>query len=249
MLQPNTIAAELHDDLQVLLESGLQYSNENSTLSALEKKSKNLSKVSPAEGYLALATVSMLRGDFSEMRSRYDIALNQGVSAGHKINYVTTLSHAGFFSEAAAMVKKTSETCPAPLIFMAFLKAAACFQFQTSIALFNKAKSQKLIPPEGYIEMVNTFGDVSRIAGVDDVVLAQLADLAGEVMREHGIYSKSFPTLHKYLNDDGVDFVVSSFLVPVPYEDASEMTLSFAEKVYMHGLENERFLIRFFGQA
>lgn len=248
MLQPNTIANEVLDDLQVLLESGLQYATENSTLGGLEKKSKDLSRVSPAEGYLALATVSMLRGDFSEMRSGYGIALNQGLSAAHRINYVTTLSHAGFFSEAATMVKKTSENCPSDLIFLAILKAGGYFQFQTSIALFNKAESQKLSPPEGYIEMLNNFGNVSRIACVDDVILAQLADLAGEVMREHCIYSKTFPTFSKYTNDDGIDFVVSSFLVPVSYKDASEMTLSFAEKVYTSGLESERFFIRFSGQ-
>jgi hypothetical protein len=247
MVQPKTIASEINENIELLLGSGLQYTQENDLLIKLERQSKNLSKVNLADGYLALSAASMLTGDFNKMRERYEIAKNQGLTSGQRINYVTTLSHAGFFTEAATILKGAHSTFSDH--FFAAIKALLCFQFQIFIEVFDKAISQNLTPSKEDIEMRETIGNVIKISDIDDPALAKLADLAGEVMREHHIYFKNFPTLRFCLNDDGVDFVIASFPVPVSFEDASEMTLAFAEKVFTRGLANDKFLVRFSGQA
>lgn len=247
MLQPNTIAKELNNDLELLLKSGTQYTQDDASLGRLEHQAKQLSKANPKDGYLILAAASMLKGNFNEMRERYKIACNQGLSAGQKINYATTLSHAGFFSEAAPLVKGAASTFSTP--FFLVLKAALCFQFRFATEIFDRAISQNLTPSESDIDVRSQFGDVTRIAGVDDMVLAQLADLAGEVMREHHVFFKNFPKLSFSSNDNGIEFVIASFPVPTSFEDASEMTLSFAEKMIANGIKTENFFIRFCGEV
>jgi hypothetical protein len=245
MLRPLTSANEITDNIVSLLESGLQYSLDDVPLTKLEHRAKQLSKANIAEGYVALAAISMLRGEFDEMRSRYEIARNQGLGPGQQLNYATTLCHAGFFSEAAPIVSKVADSLPDP--YFSSVKAAMCFQFQVSIAMFDKANREKLAAPADFASFITDIKTIASV-GIDDATLVKLADLAGEVMREHKVFFKIMPLLSFCPTSEGDMYVVVAYPVPVSFEDASEMTISFAQKMFSKGMNSENLLIRFRGE-
>lgn len=247
MPQASTISNELINRIEGLLAIGKQYPKDTDFLHQLEHDSKQLCKANASDGYIALAGVSMLRGDFDEMRERYLIANNQSVTADQRLNYVTILSKAGFFSEAAEIANRIKANLNEPI--HAFVKTALCFQFSTSTEIFDKALHNGFSPPKGSVKTRNEFSDISRISGNNDVTLAKLADIAGEVMRERQVFFKAFPIFSFSTDDAGKELVVASFMVPLTYDDASEMTLRFAEKIISRGISNDNFYFHFRGHA
>jgi len=248
MPQPQTASNALTDKIVSLLETGSQFKQNDSSLNELEHQSKQLAKANVAEGYIALAAISMLKGNFDEMRSRYAIARNQGLSPGQRLNYATALCHSGFFSEAQDIIKSSLDSLPDPLFAAA--KAVMGFQFQLAIEMLAKADRLKLPIPEDFVnfkQIIIEMEDLLTKAGIDNATLVQSADLAGEVMREHHVYFKIMPLFSYSKNDDGVYNICTTFFVPTSFENASEMTYSYAEKMLSKGIGHDNFIIRFRG--
>lgn len=242
---PQTISGEIIDEIMAFLASGQQYGNDDHKLTALEHRAKQLARTDSRDGYIALAAISMLRGDFSEMKSRYVIATNQGLSAEQKLNHATTLAHAGFYTEAAAILNSIVDLVKNP--GFAAAKAILCFQFQTAVKLVAKAEAMKLPPLNEIKDPLMGMSAITKKLGLDDAYLARLADCAGEVLRESKVFYKNLPAFNVSLvNEDG-EFIVATYDVPVSCEKASEMTFSLAEKLFAQGMNVEHFGFRFRG--
>lgn len=247
MLNPLTIANELSDSIVLLLRTGKQYSPDDRDLIALEAEAKKLSKVKPAEGYVLLAGCSMLRGDFNQMDQRYQIATNQGIDAGDRLNYATFIRHAGFYSEAAAVVNQAADSLSDP-VFSAH-KGMMCLNFDVASKMLQKGLRMQVISEssqdyQGILGLINA----ALAAKLDQSVALKIADLAGEVMRERRVFHKPTSEIGSFHSEnEGGTFIVTTFSVPTSYEDASEMTSELADKIFASGIELPNFAIRFRG--
>lgn len=242
--RPETISRQLFDEIVNLVSTGKQYPDD-SKLAMLEHEAKQLAKANLRDGYMALATLSMLRGNFNDMESRYSIAKNQGLSAEQKLNYVTTLAHAGFFSKAAEILNSIVENVQDPVL--AAVKAILCFQLQAAAKLIAKAEAMKIFLPTEIKSSFLLMKDATERMGLSDEHLVQLADCAGEVLRDNHVYYLDLPALNYSLGEGENEFIAATYDVPVSCDQASEMTYLLAEKLLMRGMDVQRFGFRFRG--
>lgn len=249
MIQANTIASEIIDELLPFLETGKQYSANDSDILKLEAKAKTLSKVDIRDGYILLATCSMLRARYAEMRDRYKTATDQGLDAGKKLNYVICLTHAGFYLEASEILKSSAMSLPDP-VFAAH-KALMSYQFTLALELYEKALKMQLKPQNDTTFYAIPALQKKAVNGqITDHQTALLSELAGEVMRKNNVYHKGEADLTTFPRDDGQgDVIVATLNVPTSYDIASEMNFSFAEMLVSKGWDDSNFIIRFCGDS
>lgn len=244
MIQPQTIASELIDELYHFLKSGKKYSNSDHKLAQLEAKAFLLAKANAGEGYVMLAACSMLKGNFAEMNNRYKIAVNQSLSAVQKLNHATTLCHAGFFSEASEIISDVAHSTADPILVAH--KAMMCYQFSLAGELFEKATKMKL-SANGDDNFLAIPSIVSAVNLPDSQILDQV-NLAGEIMRKSNVFQKGEADLSISPKDDGQsECVLATFNIPVSFDDASDMNFSFAEQVIKNGWQHNNFIVRFCG--
>lgn len=249
MIQANTTASEIVEELLPYLGSGKKYPENDVQLLKLEAKAKTLSKVDIREGYILLAACSMFRGKFAEMRSRYQIAKEQGLDPGQRLNHAITLSHAGFFIEAVEIVKHAAPALSDP-IFAAH-KAMMCCQFNLAGTLFDKASKMQLsTQKDSNFHVIPTMVNAAKEALIDDSQAALQAELAGEIMRSNNVYQKGEADFSIYPKDDGgSELIVATLNIPASYDKASDMTFSYAEKLILNGWDKSNFIIRFRGDS
>jgi hypothetical protein len=248
MLKPLTIANDLADSVVSLLETGKQFSPEDKQLLSLEFEAKKLAKADPAEGYILLAGCSMLRADFNEMDQRYQIAINQGLSAANRLNYSVFVRHAGFYSQAAQLVEQAAEAYSDPII--SAHKGMMCLNFDVASRMLQKGLKMQLISESSqeYTTMIGVINSVLSTK-LDQNVAIKIADLAGEVLRGKSVFHKTEAEIGAFPSDDEVGaFIVATFNVPTSFETASDMTSELADRIFASGIELPNFGIRFRGE-
>ncbi len=249
MIQAETTASEIVEELLAYLSTGKKYTESDLSLRKLEAKAKALSKVDIREGYILLAACSMLWGNYSDMKNRYQIARDQGLNAEQRLNHALTLSHAGFFKDAAEIVNNAAPSASDPIA--AAHKAMMCCQFNLAEQLYEKASKMQLTPAEDNdFHVIPTMSNVAKEAEITDSQTVLIADIAGEVMRSNGVYQKGEADFAIYPKDNGSsDLIVTTFSIAASYEKASEMTFAYAEKLILEGWDKSNFIIRFRGES
>lgn len=248
---PQTIASELDEQLNILFNQARQFDEDDPACIEFERRAKQLAKADVAHGYVLLATIAGLCGDYGSMRSRFQIAKNNGVSSINKLNYSAALAHVGFFSESADLVSSSWSTSDS--LMFAFERAVTTFQFQVASEIAERAERQGLEMDETHSMLCSVICETSKVTkavGLSDVDTAAIGDLAGEVMRDHGAYLTNRSSISTAPNDDGTSLVCSTIFLNVSYEEASDMNFELAEKVASsekYALTN-RFCIRFVGR-
>lgn len=249
-LAPKTIGEELLEDITALFHTASMYSKDDPTLAAFELRARQLAKADPRDGYLMLAAVAGLSGEFGEMRSKYRIAENQGLTANHKMNYASLLAHAGFFSESGAIVETSGESCNS--LAIATLRATQSLHFSKANDLYAKAKAMRVELSDGDIRMFDFAEHLSRAMPemeLTDKIIASIGDIAGEIMRKHGVFHTPAGGVKLYAGDDGNDYLCASFHVPVSYDKASDMNFEFAEQIVRKNMleTSKSLMFRFVG--
>lgn len=230
---PQTISKSVANEIVILLDTGRLYKVDEPEIISLENNARQLSKVNPADGYIDLATAAMLYGDYDGMRARFKIAQNQGLSPGQRLNYATTLSHAGFFSEASSVFNRCWELMD-DVVFTAE-KALFLLQFKPFMALLDKYT--KMNPGNEFEEKPIFqaglwFARLAQENRLDDMELSGIMDVAGELMRERKVYyigSVSCSAVER--DDEGPSFITCHLNIPMSVEQASDMTQELAERL------------------
>lgn len=252
MIKPQTIGKELADEISKFFSAERVMSTQDSDVIEFERRAKQLARVDVAEGYLQLAAISALCGDFGAMRSRYKIASNNGVEPLQKMNYAMVLSHVGFFSESGEIVRLAGKNCGD--FYLAAERAISALHFRLATELYHEADRRSIELPGGdtitRAVIENLAADMTE-HNIRDDAFAALADLAGQVMRDHSVFYNAAEKNAAFFSDEnGPAWLCSSISVPVSFSEASDMNAELADKVVSSNssLETSPFFIRFVGQ-
>lgn len=245
-----TTSADLGAQLDTLLQINRRQDPASREISQIEAEAKKLSKVDPAEGYTILSVISGLCHDTEQMKNRFNIARNQGVSARQEMNYATILARTGLCSESAAVLAAHADKSDD--LAHALHVAAGALQYQLCDNLYEKINRLKLDIDDSdrlIFERVKNIAASARESQVTDKDLALMGDEAGAVMRNHGISRCDFLKFAAFIDDDGRPCACQSLKVPVSYAEASEMNMELAERMVLNGMfeQKPQIVFRFLG--
>jgi len=252
--QPKSIADEIGEDIAGLINTGVIFAPDDPRILELEERGKKLAKSFPGTGYVDLAAVSMLCGNYSQMFDRYKIALSNGANYSDKTNYGTALAHSGYYSKAATIFKSVLDKLDDPVF--AVSKAVLGMQFRLFTDLTQKLD---LMHPEGTNngfskEARNEYLGFSQLLmemKMDDSTIAGIMDMAGQVLREHKTYSKSVSDLLTTKNNEPEkSIVVCTLRIPKGCSEASDMTMEFADHYLASKYASfaDKYMVRFAGE-
>lgn len=151
------------------------------------------SGVDVAEAYSGLAIVKLARGDIAGFRHAGENSLRLTADRAVHVAYAGLLRHSLFFSESFAKARALAELYPDDLKVLTLLakSAAACLQFDVMedvCGMYQRLKA----PEELYLRTVELLDEPDtqfarrRLEenGLTPQVLADIMDVAGEVVRE-----------------------------------------------------------------
>lgn len=247
---PQTTSADLGAQLATLLQINRRQDPASREILRIEADAKKLAKVDPAEGYTVLSVLSGLCHDIEQMKNRFRIARNQGVSARQEMNYATILAHTGLCSESAAVLAAHADKSDD--LAHALHVAAGSLQYQLCDKLYEKVISLKLDLDESdrlTFERIRFVAASARESQVTDNDLALIGDEAGAVMRSHGVSRCDVLKFATFIDDDGRPCACQSLKVPVSYAEASEMNMELAERMVLSSMFDQKphIVFRFVG--
>lgn len=248
--QQQTISSEIKDRIQDYADTGIIYPEDHPGLIRLEHEAKQLSKVDMADGYTDLAAISMLRGNYGQMWERIKIAKNNGAGANEHKNFSFILTHAGFTSDAADIIKGWVDN-PSEILSTAkaLQQTGQHNEFLIFVEKYADFIKENLSEADEHSFKGNVL--VSRFivgSGISQKDIHQLYDTFGEIFRNYGVYPKTrfHFNVHETL-DAEFPHIIYTHYVPVSYDTAADMTWDFAERVSAWQISS-KILMRFIGE-
>lgn len=214
---------------------------------------RRFAKANVAQGYLALAVLSMFKGDYDAMRRQYGIAKQQGsLVAGERLNYAFALAHVGFFSEAYALVDALALDVKDDMRFAARV-SMKCLCFKKACDVFGLMESMQLNEALEALreerEMAFARAEMQDRIQIDDRQLAEIADVAGSLLRERGVRDDG-TVMRTSILDNGEPCLIFTFCVPVDTEAAADLNWELAGRLVRSPLsliEGRKVFVRFRG--
>lgn len=190
MPAPQTIAQELQEKIYSLIKQAVEYRDEaDFELASMARDARKLLAADAASAHVVLGMLECLKGKKDTSDRHFESARSLNASAGLLSNWWCAKLNLGYMSEAEAV---TSAMLDPRLDINSFLTtgpiAFTCGSIKATCDLIDRANAMntdlKSFPVETYRRaqtLMNEFG-------LSDRDLAQVLDVAGEVLREHKLF-------------------------------------------------------------
>lgn len=221
-----------------LLNLGRFVGSDEEAFVALMDSISRLEKADPADAAVQRAWAYHLTGDvdraLAELESPH-LLHHSSMKSIHRLMLLTNLVESGkLFREYAKLgapeTGNFSQLFPAGIVSGSFSKVA---QFSA------RANGMKIKNVEGLpVQEITAAAAILAKNGVTDDAVSGLLSIAGELIREQGVfYNDTAPTVHPFQDesDDGGSVYVR-FRLPISPTKATELGLMFVERVDERGL-------------
>lgn len=187
---PQTIAQELQDRMQVLIERAVSYRDEaDFELASLARDARKLLAADAASAHVVLGMLECLKGRKDTSDRHFDSARSLHAPISLLANWWCAKLNLGYMSEAEAL---TSVMLDPRSDIKSFLTtgpiAFTCGSIKATCELIDRANAMntdlKSFPVETYRRAQKLMDEF----GLSDSDLADVLDVAGEVLREHKLF-------------------------------------------------------------
>lgn len=233
-LAPETIANQLDSVIAGLLADATHYFDHSSLeIRRLIADAKKLINADAYQGYVALGNIHHLCGDFDQMRRFHKNADQLKYNVDTHGWWTACECNLGFISvaqdhfEIVANPKNGSFT-------QAFHLGFACGAFQLLGEYIEQADKMKLDLSGLPVSLAMKARSVLSNAGITDAHVAEMLDLAGEVLREDRVFFAGDPAnLVKIEEGDSLDSscVHMTFRIPLSGKEVAGMATRLTDKI------------------
>lgn len=229
--RPATIANDLNDRISDFTTNLNSYMDVNSLeAKRLVLDAKKLIQANAAEGHLALAQIYHLCGDVDSMRHHFDNASKLSNNLEFYGVRSACESNLGFMSEAQRFFAKVAEPTRG-FLPKCFEIAIGCGAFSLLNDYIDKAEIMGIQFPDSIAVDAKRIAKVLAEAEISDIYVANLLDIAGDIMRARKIsFAGSSSTMITVENGND-PYVVYGFTIRLPGDCVAEMSEELADRI------------------
>lgn len=228
MPQPQPISNDLIAELNLLRDSG-RILDFDFRMGQLKKQIESLSKSDPKYHRALLSAFYGLIGNWDNMHSHGMAAVRTYRDDAVRIFYTTTLLSTGFVSEGAEILGQ-ADWSSLDLSVLKLELGYTCSMYNHIIAYSDICKNANVPIPE-YIDMqmIQATHDILTASGISESTVNAMLDIAGEIMREHGVVM-SHDIYQKPDSRDGTVTILQS--IKASAEQVAEMDWEYALRLF-----------------
>ncbi|WP_257756639.1 hypothetical protein [Burkholderia glumae] len=184
-IQPQSVLAELLDEMNTMLERGRLVHKDSEFAVSMGDRIEKLALSLEDEASLVKGLLYTLCGDIDAAIATFN---DSNAPLGEReLNIFIAYSNLGFASSALAQYRKVAS--PTTGLFTQNIDAGLSVGAIRTIARFiSQAETMHLANMEGVpIDLLRTAEEILEEAGTDDDAITRVLDVAGTVVREHGL--------------------------------------------------------------